>query len=72
VSQAAKRKSQPTAVTSKGKPAQRSIRAEKAHQLAVAIEGHMSNMGFSERDKNERVSRFAERVDRAISRRAKS
>jgi hypothetical protein len=72
VTQAAKRKSQGMAVTSKGKPAQRSSSAEKARQLAVAIEGHMSDMGFSERDKNERVSRFAERVDRGISRRAKS
>ena len=43
-----------------------------AKALASLIEGHMSDQGFPEEDKNRRVASFAERVDRAIANRAKS
>ena len=47
-------------------------RSVTASKLASAIESHMSEMGFTDQEKNERVSRFAERVNSAIGRHAKS
>jgi hypothetical protein len=36
------------------------------------IEEHMTDLGLPEAEKNRRVARFGERVDRAIANRAKS
>jgi hypothetical protein len=46
--------------------------SDAARRLASAIESHMTDLCLAEHEKDERVSRFGERVDRAISRRAKS
>ncbi len=46
-------------------------RAEAARKIAVIIEEHMNECGFSEQEKNKRVKSFGKRVDRAIQLRAK-
>lgn len=46
--------------------------SKRARALASAIESHMRESGLSENEKDERVSRFADRVDRATSSHAKS
>jgi hypothetical protein len=57
-------------------PMKRKARAkphsDTARKLASAIERHMSDLCLGENEKDELVSRFGERVDRATSNRAKS
>ncbi len=74
MTQVAKRKARlgESGGTAKAKASTRVTKSERARKLASAIEGHMRDMGFTEREKNERVSRFVERVDSASARRAKS
>ncbi len=50
----------------------RTSKSDVARRLASAIESHMSELGLSERQKNDRVSRFADRVNDSLARRAKS
>lgn len=47
-------------------------KANAAGELASLIEEHMSDLGFSEEEKNLRVARFGKRVDVAIESHAKS
>jgi hypothetical protein len=46
--------------------------SDAASKLASAIEDHMTDLGLSEDEKNERVARFTVRVNSALARRAKS
>ena len=46
--------------------------SKAASKLASAIEDHMTDLGLSEDEKNERVARFTVRVNSALARRAKS
>ena len=56
----------------KRKSGGRMSKSDAAGKLASAIEGHMSELGLSEEEKNERVSRFTDRVRSALAPRAKS
>jgi len=59
-----KRPSHPRAATSSKKDA--------AGKMASMIEAHMTDLQLSETEKDTRVARFGERVDRAIASRARS
>jgi hypothetical protein len=50
---------------------QKLSKAEAARQMATLVETHMTERGFSEAEKNERVKKFVDRVDEAIANRAK-
>ena len=67
-----KAKSPKVGDTKRRKDSARLSRSEAAAKLASAIESHMSDMGFTEQGKDERVSSFAKRVTNAVARRAKS
>jgi hypothetical protein len=47
-------------------------KAGTASKLASMIEGHMTDLGLSEEEKNLRVARFGKRADAAIESHAKS
>jgi hypothetical protein len=49
-----------------------SARQSAATKLASMLEEHMRDLGLSDEEKNLRVTRFANRVDSAIERHAKS
>jgi len=51
------------------KRAAKKPRAESLRKMASLIEEHMTEKGWSEKERNERVARFSRRVD---ARRAKS
>jgi hypothetical protein len=72
MAQAQKRKLHVNQPTEKSKRTSKLGRPNAASQIASIIEGHMDEMGLSEQEKAQRVSRFAERVDRLTSRSAKS
>jgi hypothetical protein len=67
-----KAKSPKAGDTRRRKDSARTSQSQTAGKLASGIEAHMSDVGFTEREKDERVSSFAERVNGAIARRAKS
>ena len=46
-------------------------RPQAAAKIASLVERHMTECGFSEKEKNKRVAEFAERVDKATARHAK-
>ena len=46
-------------------------RAQAAAKIASLIEEHMTECGLSEKQKNERVAGFSQRVDKATARHAK-
>ncbi len=52
--------------------AQPTSKENAAAKLASMIEEHMSDLGFSEEEKNLRVARFTKRADLAIENHAKS
>jgi hypothetical protein len=58
----------PTNRTSGGKAS----KSRAARRAASAIERYLSELGLSEQEKNERVSRFADRVNALLARRAKA
>jgi hypothetical protein len=47
-------------------------RQEAAKRIASLVETHMTESGFSEREKNRRVAQFRKRVEASIARLAKS
>jgi hypothetical protein len=46
-------------------------RPQAAAKIASLIEQHMTESGFSEKQKDERVAEFGKRVDKATARHAK-
>ena len=46
-------------------------RSQAALRIASLVEEHMTERGLSEKQKNERVAKFGERVDEATAPRAK-
>ena len=49
-----------------------SSKREAAAKLASMIEDHMTDLGLSEQEKNDRVARFSERVNTVIARHVRS
>jgi hypothetical protein len=47
-------------------------RQEAANRIASLVEIHMTESGFSEKEKNRRVTQFRKRVEAPIARPAKS
>ena len=73
MAQVVKRKAAPGAMgATKRKAAGKLSKSDAARRLASAIENHMSELNLSDEEKNERVSRFAGRVNDAFARRARS
>ena len=52
-------------------PERKLSKKEAAQKIASLVELAMTERGFSEQEKNRRVQRFAERVDKATRRSAK-
>jgi|HubBroStandDraft_1064217.scaffolds.fasta_scaffold258257_3 hypothetical protein len=52
-------------------PEKRLSKPQAAAKIASLVEEHMTESGFSEKDKNKRVAEFGKRVDKATARHAK-